>query len=128
VKESDDAAPETRPRAKPELALADHWKPAPETELQAEALAAGESSPAELELSELHHGPELSLDDLHTEVKLDPYSMKSRIMIHAMVDLLIEKGVLTREELQERVRVLRPSSARGDASASDDTADSQSAD
>jgi hypothetical protein len=138
AEQSGDAAPETRPRATPKpaprqvspgaQALADGWKPDPETELQAEALAAGESSPAELELSELHHGPELSLDDLHTEVKLDPYSMKSRIMIHAMVDLLIEKGVLTREELEERVRVLRPRSAPGDASASDDTEDSPSAD
>jgi hypothetical protein len=106
-------------------ALADFWSapsedeaspPSPSPEAANDGTAEfGEASceriiPVEVLAPPVEEEPEtaeLSLDDLHTEEPLDPYSVKSRIMLHALSDLLIEKGVITREELGARVRDLQ---------------------
>jgi hypothetical protein len=119
-------------------ALADFWSapsedeaspalpsPAPATDGPAEF---GESSCERIITVEVLAPPveeepetaELSLDDLHTEEPLDPYSVKSRIMLHALSDLLIEKGVITREELGARVRDLQSSDGVQETPGSDD--------
>jgi type IV pilus assembly protein PilB len=52
---------------------------------------------------------ELSSDDLREAIAPDPYAVKTRLILHALTQLIIEKGVMTRDEFHERVRELQQS-------------------